>query len=204
MSNPTEHNNDRQPNTGSIASRGPACRDGALPPSGFPPSGFANQKNDLLERVNKQLERVEHIITTLLSDVEITDLSTTERLNFAIKFMTPYEHALTLRHRTQDSPAERQFQALSRQIQRLLLGEGEAQGNSIGCDGDEATHERVPGHDGDGAAHEHDGDEQGQADFTGYGGYAEYQPGFTDYDSDEENAKDPYEEYYVDDVEYEG
>jgi hypothetical protein len=53
------------------------------------------QRNDILERATRQLDIMEQLITLLMDAIELSDLKTSERLNFVLKLMT--QHARTLK-----------------------------------------------------------------------------------------------------------
>jgi hypothetical protein len=52
-------------------------------------------KGKTLERATQQLDIIEQMITMLMARIDLDSLKTSERINFAIKFMT--QHARTLK-----------------------------------------------------------------------------------------------------------
>jgi hypothetical protein len=65
----------------------------------FHERGLDMTENDLkgktLERATQQLDIIEQMITMLMARIDLDSLKTSERINFAIKFMT--QHARTLK-----------------------------------------------------------------------------------------------------------
>src|SRR6202023_2540689 len=51
--------------------------------------------DDTLERAIQQLDSIEQLITMLMDDIDLNELKTSEKLNFALKLMA--QHARTLK-----------------------------------------------------------------------------------------------------------
>src|SRR2546423_12083764 len=86
-----------------------------------------NSQYRIDEHADQQFELIEHVLKALLKDISSQDLTTSQRLNFATKMLSPYVRMLALQYTAQHAqkPAteEEAFFAELRQRFRLSLEE---------------------------------------------------------------------------------
>jgi hypothetical protein len=86
-----------------------------------------NNQHKIDEHYNQQLQLIERTIKALLEGVSLQDLTTSQRLNFAAKMLSPYVRMLALQytrqHAQQPATEEDAFFAELRQQLRLSLEE---------------------------------------------------------------------------------
>jgi hypothetical protein len=84
---------------------------------------LANNQHGIDERAEQQRQLIEHTLNVLLKDISAQDLTTSQRLNFATKMLSPYVRMLTLEHTVQKaqspSTAQDAFFSEVRQSMRL-------------------------------------------------------------------------------------
>jgi hypothetical protein len=89
---------------------------------------YVSNQNCINEHMEQQIELIEHTIRALLQGVSLEDLTTSQRLSFAAKMLSPYARILTLQynmhHGQQREHEEATFLGELYQQLRLSLVEG--------------------------------------------------------------------------------
>ena len=76
-----------------------------------------------LNQLDKQLVTIENAIENLIERADLSELSSAECLNFAVKFMNQHSRVLTLKHSLQDTQPEKREQAMMMTLMRQMRGE---------------------------------------------------------------------------------
>jgi len=81
------------------------------------------KQNNILEKIDKQIENIEQRMNSLLEDIDIKTLTPAERIDFAIKFMTQYARFLALRKTSELAEPEGREKELLRIWMKQMRGE---------------------------------------------------------------------------------
>ena len=83
------------------------------------------QRRQSLQKLDREIKKIERVIKELLDEVDISELTTEKRLVIGARFIALHQRALALRHTFElDQPENRENIEVSR-LMRLMRGEPE-------------------------------------------------------------------------------
>jgi hypothetical protein len=84
-------------------------------------------QNTTIEQVNAHIKNVEGIVADLLTRVKLSELSTSECMTMAARFLGLYQRGLALKHVCELGQPDRQENILMAAIMRQMRGEEQPQ-----------------------------------------------------------------------------
>jgi hypothetical protein len=102
---------------------------------------------NVLNRLDKQLVTIEDAIKDLIGRADLSELSSAECLNFAVKFMNQHSRVLALKNSLLIEQPEKREHAMMATLMRQMRGEDATSTDSSGhaCDGGAGVKERRGG-----------------------------------------------------------